>query len=106
MLKAVGFIIKLFLFSIFVLAVGNWLRWDGKTISDQVKSQLSHAEDSGVADEIRGWTRKITDDARAGFDKKQMKVSRSEAAAPSSEQIPSSERQKLKALIKELNRSN
>jgi hypothetical protein len=98
MLKAAGFLIKLLAFSTLILMLGNWLRWDGKTVSDQVRLHMAHADESGLVSTMRDWAEQVTHDARKGFQKKLTHVS-------ATEEIPSSERQKLKALIRELNSS-
>ncbi len=98
MLKLFGFFIKFSFFSILVLILGNWLSWDGMTISDQIKLKMSHAEESGILESVRDWADKISRDAKKGFQNKVSQVS-------TPEEIPSSERQKLKALIRELNGS-
>lgn len=109
MLKTLLFLIKLVFFSVAVLALGNWLRWDGKTISDQVKVGMSHAEDAHFFSDLQEWAKKVTDDARKGFQSKSKIRSKSPGILiPSSnaeEDISSTERQKLKALIRELNTS-
>ncbi len=104
MLKFFGFCLKVAIFSILVLILGNTLYWDGKTISDQVKLKMAHAERSNVIDTVRDWAKKVTLDAKLGL---QRKPDHSVAPTHSSthEQISSSERQKLKALIQELNHS-
>ena len=140
MLKAIGFVIKLCIFSVFTLVIGNWITWNGETLSERVQTQVSRMEGSDMADHVRGWTRKLTDDARSGFGKKlglgnghnvstapsssssskritaaaknDEVTDRTEtaSAAPthsrSDEKMPSSERQKLRALIRELNSSH
>jgi hypothetical protein len=98
MLKIFGLLVKISVFSLIVLVLGNWLRWDGKTISDQVRLKMSHAEESGVFDHFKSWTESLTSDAKRGFRKKISEASMDE-------EIPSSEKQKLKALIRELNSS-
>jgi hypothetical protein len=60
---------------------------------------MSHAERSDLFGIVRNWSEKVTHDARQGY---QNKVNH----ALSQEEIPSSERQKLKALIRELNGSS
>jgi hypothetical protein len=102
MFKTLGFCIKVVFFSVIVLILGNWLRWDGKTISDQVKLRMSHAERSNLLGVVRNWADEVTHDARKGIQKK-LNYSR---ASEEEEEIPSSEKQKLKALIRELNSSN
>jgi hypothetical protein len=122
MIHAMGWLIKLTLFSIFVLILGNWIHWNGKTVSDQVKTQIAHAERSDFAGTIRRWTNNVAQDARKGARKGAQQqrhaaavvetaaVEDSEAhseakprAEKPMEKIPASERQKLRALIQELN---
>ena len=149
MLKAIGFIVKLIIFSVIVLVAGNWVSWDGRTLNHHLQTTLHNAERSDAISQAKDWTRKITDDAREGFGQRTkhrshssaekravtgknnsvQQASREEdessdvtetaAAAPapvpahthaefqasSGEKIPSSERQKLRALIRELNSS-
>jgi len=97
MLRLIGLLIRLAIFSAFVLILGNWVKWDGKTISDQVRIGMSHAEETDVIEKIRGWAQQVTHDAHKGF---RNKLHRTEEDR---EEIPASERQKLKALIRELN---
>lgn len=91
MLKAIGWMLKLAVFSLVVLILGNYVRWpsSGRTISDEVRTHLSHAERSAVAGQVREWAGKVTEDARKGIQ----------------EEISPSERQKLNTLIRELNGS-
>jgi hypothetical protein len=95
MLKTIGFCVKFIVFSILVLVLGNRLHWNGKTISDQVKIGMSHAEESNVWDSVHKFTKQLSQDAREGF------VKRPQNAA--SDDISPTERQKLRALIRELN---
>jgi hypothetical protein len=58
MLKAIGWLVKASAFAVIVLIIGNYLRIGNKTVSDQVKTQLSHAEQwdaSGVTNEVKDW---------------------------------------------------
>lgn len=162
MLKAMGALLKLALFSIVILLAGQWISWDGRTLSQHVQAQVTHAERSDTAAYVRGLARRVTEDARSGFEKTlkdrsmlhpgtgllpaPAHASRAKALAPSvsppaseddgeitdrteiqsaapekpldrqpakqgemrtvahtEEQIPPSERQKLRALIRELN---
>ncbi|MGK5084161.1 hypothetical protein WDW37_12765 [Bdellovibrionota bacterium FG-1] len=114
MLRTVGFVIKAVLFSVFVIWISNWVRWDGKTVSEHVMNTANHIEKSNITQQARTWARKITVDAREGVAKKSHRHNEvnsdrteTEAAAPSrsEDQIPSSERQKLRELIRELNHS-
>lgn len=99
MLKILGFLLKFTIFSLLILVLGNWLRWDGKTISDQVKLRMSHAEEAGILGTVKGWADRVTHDAKQGFKRKMTEM-------PMQEEISPTERQKLKALIRELNSSH
>ncbi len=102
MLRTIGFSLKIALLSTLVLILGNWVRWDGKTISDQVKLKMAHAERTHLLGTMRGWAEKLTQDARKGIQRKAEQIT----GAPPQDEISSSERQKLKALIRELNSSH
>jgi hypothetical protein len=127
MLKLIGWFIKASIFAAVVLIIGNYFKVGNKTISDQVKTQLSHAEQSNMAnvvDEVKDWAHHVTKDQSTGMAKK-IKALRSgrvsengkiriapvidkdqpNAVETAKEEIPSSERQKLRALMRELNSS-
>jgi hypothetical protein len=126
MLKTLGWLAKLTLFTTAILAAGEWIRWDGQTLSRHVTHVIGQAASSDTFDRVRDLTskatREITEDAKAGYDKTTKSLGHAkaivvtdrtemQAAAPnratakSEESLPSSERQKLKALIRELNGS-
>lgn len=104
MLRIFGFCLKITFFSILILILGNTIHWEGRTISDQVKLRMSHADRSPIVNSVRNWAEKVTHDARKGILRRPY---RTEVHSLTSihEEIPSSERQKLKALIEELNSS-
>ena len=105
MFKLMGFCIKLLTFSILILILANSLHWRGNTISDQVKIQMFHAEQSPWIGSIRTWAEKISQDAHKGI-QKQTGQFLEHHPARLQEDISSSEKQKLKALIHELNYSH
>jgi hypothetical protein len=129
MIHAMGWLVKITLFSILILVLGNWIQWNGKSVSDQVKTQISHAERSNIATSIRRWTGNVTQDMRNGATRKgahhkvetrakEVSYQETEDAGTSTEssqlasgeakpmeKIQSSERQKLRALMQELNTS-
>ena len=105
MLKLVGFFFKLATFAALILVLGNWIEWDGKTISDQVRLKMSHAERSPAISSIRHWAEKITHDAHKGIQRK-LDHTTDNSRSTEEEEILPSERQKLKALIRELNGSH
>ncbi|MCM2278405.1 MAG: hypothetical protein NDJ89_10050 [Oligoflexia bacterium] len=97
MFKFIGLLFKGAIFALIVLALGHKLHWGERTISDQVKVQLSHAERSEIAGKVRGWAGEVSREV-------QEKSAKLKPAAD--ELIPATERQKLKALIRELNSSS
>jgi hypothetical protein len=110
MLKSMSWILRLSLFTLVVLIIGNIVRWNGKTISDQVKTQIAHAERSETLTTAKEWTSRLARDAKKGIEKKtglilQPILTKEEGNSDESK-IPSSERQKLRALIRELNGSS
>jgi hypothetical protein len=115
MLRLFKFVIKFSLFSAFVLVVANLIQWHGQTLSDQVKVQLSHAERSQAAEQVKGWTRKVKDNAKSALhllplpgsisNKNEVSSAAGEMKSHSPVEILPSERQKLRALIQELNTS-
>src|SRR4051794_25961438 len=106
MFKLIGFCIRFLLLSGLILVLGNWVEWDGKTISDQVKVGMSHAEEYPVFTNFRDWATKITTDAQKGMKHKLKSGLKTETSPSEQEEISSTERQKLRALIRELNTSH
>ncbi len=130
MFKLIGALIKTALFALIILLLGNLVRWDGRTISDHVRAQTAKLERSNSFKGARGWAEKISEDAKEGLKKvpnpladKLQPASPSTASDmerqetkhadrreklknPPQERIPASERQKLRALIEELNTSS
>ena len=107
MLKMISYCVRLLFLSVVILVLGNWLRWDGKTLSDQVKVGMSHAEESPVYTSIRDWAKRLTTDAQKGMKNKVKSGLKTETSSPTEkEEISSTERQKLRALIRELNSSH
>jgi hypothetical protein len=125
MLKAIGWLIKASVFAALVLVAANYFKVGTKTVSDELKTQLSHAENAEVVGEVKDWAHRMTNAHRDGILKKS-KVDRGEArtkgvvlvpqqkmvskpsatsVASTSEEISSTERQKLRALMRELNSS-
>ena len=104
MLKLIGFCIRKILFAILILILGNTVHWDGRTLSEQVRLTMASTERSEWMDTLRGWAKRVTVDAQKGIQKKADTVPTINRAAESDE-IPSSEKQKLRALIRELNTS-
>ena len=67
----------------------------GKQFPDQIKIQLAHAQRSELASQVKSATGNLVHDAKKGA---RHYIDR----APADEEIPASERQKLKSLNREL----
>jgi len=130
MFKLIGALLKAALFALVILVLGNVIRWDGRTISDHVRVRTAKFERSNTLKDARGWAEKISEDAREGLKKVPNPLAEKNQAAtpagkpaaerqepkhadnrealknPPQERIPASERQKLRALIEELNTSS
>lgn len=95
MLRLLGWTIKVATFALIILVIGNLVRIKGETLSDQVKLRMSATERTKIARDVRDFSGKLLRDAQ-----------KSGLTGPwDQETIQPSERQKLKALIHELNHS-
>ncbi len=104
MLRLIGWAIKTSFFVLLILVLGNVIHWRGRTVSDQVKHQIANVEALGG-----GMPKAMTKNAKSLATEAQATrlwtrpqpahASRSEEP----EKIDPSERQKLRALIRELN---
>jgi hypothetical protein len=111
MLKPIFFVIKLAVFASAVLVLGNLVHWQGRTVSDQVKLRMASAQRSErglteTAGKLKSWAGDLVSDSRkatratvSGTTGNQVSVS----ADKPLDDIHPSERQKLRALIRELN---
>jgi len=130
MFKLMGFLMKTALFALLILIMGQIIRWNGRTVSDQVKSHLAQAKRStAVQDAVRGAVKGATRTARsvAGDLADDVTIGAAKARAVANEaaqsvtaeipkvdeeakdlgrEIAPTERQKLRTLIQELNRSH
>jgi hypothetical protein len=91
MFKILGWIIKASLFAAAILILGNVLHIGGHTVSDQVKTSLSHAEQlapTNTIDQVKTWTGDIADKAKRAADefKKPARHNTSAATSNSSTQ--------------------
>jgi hypothetical protein len=135
MFKAIGWLIKLTIFTGIILVLGNMLHWKGHTVSDQVKTSLASAQTAETIDDIKTWANHITSTPGSSHAITHLKNAKKRALpqesprnsihhanvtanvatdpqaamqqpeAQAQEEIPSSERQKLRALIREINTS-
>lgn len=99
MFKLIFFLIKLILLAVLILILGNWLKWDGKTLSDHIKIKMSQTESSQWIYSVRQWSEHLLQDAKAGGDKKKDHISRFQSTTSPEERISASEKKTLKMLI-------
>jgi hypothetical protein len=132
MFKAIGWLIKLTVFAGIILILGNMVHWKGHTVSDQVKTSLASAQTAETLDDIKTWANHVTstpanshwanhknakkralpqESPRNSIQHSIQPVVTAEpqpatqAETLTQEEIPPSERQKLRALIREINTS-
>jgi|GEM_PF-6023490 len=115
-------LIKMILFVVVVVLVANRVRWSGETLSDKIETTAAHAELTyhqspfGPGNLNRAWSQAMGTllnqlaTTHAWVEKKKasyaQKAKEAESVEKSVEPGQSSERQKLRALIDELNRSS
>lgn len=103
MLKLLYHCIKTILFAIIILVLGNWLKWDGKTLSEQVKEQMTHPN---YVNYFKRFQQKSSDLFNDLHHTAPHNTHETRTPARSAyEEISPSEKQKLRALIQELNAS-
>lgn len=101
MLKVIGWILKASFFTVLVLVAAHYITWDGKTVSDQVNSTLSHADKSAPVRTISKKSKSLIRDAKDAASRVGVKHgSESKAEVPKqADGIPSADRESLQALI-------
>ena len=110
MFKIIFTTLKIAVFAAIVLALGNWIEWRGQTLSDQVRTgmaQASRVDWQGKAkNAVNSWVetaksyRAVSNNA--AHPPKAVKAP-AIARVQDAEDLTSSERQKLRNLIRELN---
>jgi len=108
MLRSIGWLIKVCFFSLIVLILGQLIHWGNRTVSDEIKQQMAHAEQTQSYKTFKNWSKTLVQDAKEGARRKWnsffLNSTQNEMQSFSEEdEISSSEKQKLKALIQELN---
>jgi hypothetical protein len=102
MFKLIGWILKATFFTAVVLVAAHYVTWDGKTVSDQVRSTLSSADRSVPVKTLRRQSKALLRDAKAAASHVGIKHStsaRESATEKQGETIPSADRERLQALI-------
>lgn len=95
MLKAIGWFLKASLFAVVVLVASHFVKWNGKTVSDQVRSTLSSAEKSPAVKSVTKKSKALLNEAKdAAGD-----VIETSEAPTSETEIPAADKVELQALI-------
>jgi hypothetical protein len=99
MLKAIGWFIKAGFFAIVILIASHFITWNGRTVSDQVRSTLSSAErvmpGTSTMKSVKKKSRSLVEDAKEAAGK----IGIGETGKIRDEAIPSEDREELQALI-------
>src|SRR6185437_1337274 len=120
-------LIKTSIFAAVVLVLANTFKIGKRTVSDQVRLELSHAENAAemtgipktantFSHDVKAWAHQVTADQKDGMLRRAkmekstvahvLALRKRHAVKVVSEEIPASERQKLRALMRELNSSH
>jgi hypothetical protein len=106
MFKLMAWIIKVTVFAAIVLVLGNVVKWHGRTVSDQIKTQVSHAEQTPWGERAQDLLNSPSYLSSTNKASGRHSVNTANSAHPlTDEKISPTEQQKLKALIRELNGS-
>jgi hypothetical protein len=89
--KLLGWIIKASLFAAVILILGNVLHIGGKTVSDQVKTSLSHAEQvdalgapKSAVEKVKNWSGDLVDKTKRAAEEFKKPARHTSTAAPAS----------------------
>ena len=101
MLKLIGWVLKASFFAVIILVSAHYITWDGKTVSDQVRSTLSSAERSAPVKTIRKTSRSLIEEAKETASHVGLKTAKkSDLGAKVGEaSIPAEDRASLEAVI-------
>ena len=99
MLKLVGWVLKASFFTAVVLIAAHYITWDGKTVSDQVRTTLSTAEKSAPVKTIRRKSKAIIQSTIQGTKEAASHVGIDTAKRGGKEAIPAEDRAELQAVI-------
>lgn len=114
MFKLIGFFVKATVFSVAVLVMGSLIEWKGGTLSDRVRDGIEVVRDSSVIQRSGRWMQEAFSSGRDAARKllgespnkwRNSPTKEASDAVSNREELLTSERQKLKALIHELNSS-
>jgi hypothetical protein len=99
MLKLIGWVLKASFFTVVVLVAAHYVTWDGRTVSDQVRSTLSSAEKSAPVKTIRRKSKALIQDTIQGTKNAASHVGIDTAKRDGKEAIPIEDRAELQAVI-------
>ncbi len=106
MLSLLKFTIKWAVLSLLILTLGNWVHWNGRTLSEIVKTTMAPFENKHLLETAQKWGEGLTRDAKQGLQNKLSSSSSQMTSTPMEQEVPRSERQKLRTLIRELSSSD
>ncbi len=95
MLKLIGWVLKASFFTVAVLVAAHYVTWDGRTVSDQVRSTLSSADKSAPVKTIRRKSKALIQETKDAASH----VGIDTAKRDSKEAIPPEDRAELQAVI-------
>ncbi len=96
MFKLLGWCFKAAIFTALVLVASHYVTWEGKSVSDTVRSSLSSADRSGPIRTIKKKSRTLLDDAKEAVGKVGI---RKEKSMPKDGKIPAEDREQLQSVI-------
>lgn len=108
MFKTLGLVLKVIVFSVLILVFAHKIHFGEKTISDEIRSKMAHAENSQIFQNAKLWASGLVADAKQGESHYRKviphQIEQTLIKTPPDEQFMPTERQKLRALISELNK--
>ena len=104
MLKLIGFCIRTTIFTVTVLVLGNWIEWDGRTISEHVRiatRSVTQAVQKPISTSLSAPIRAASREATQIKVEVQKKLS-TRSPAGKEDLLSDRERMKLRSLIEEV----
>ena len=95
MFKFIGWIFKATLFAVLILIGSHFVSWNGRSVSDQVRSSISSAERSPSLKAVKKTSARLLEDARTAAED----AISSEKAGKKEGNIPEEDKEELRALI-------
>ena len=100
MIRLVISLVKVSIFALVVLVLSHILKWNGKSLSDQVRDQMIQAEKSPVLYDLKEWSSKTFHQAVKRGKEKLSAASKNHE----SDDLSPEEQKQLRELLKQLDR--